>query len=481
MYRKNTEGWQKHTDFILLDTFVLQAALLSAYLIVHGWGPFFRDSIYCGSAMTALLGDLFLSVFFDNHKNIRRRGFLEECASAAALCLGDIFLIWIYLLVIQENTLFYRPLLLPFCGIGLVLLVAVRSLWKKYLLKAGSWQGNVKKVLIITRKNEAEKILYVIRDNAFSEIEIEGIILTDTESMVGKQIRGAQIPASVRNMIPYIQTKWIDEILVYLPGEHLPDELLDQLYLMGVTIHRVISIRKDDRGNLETVEKIAGCTCLTQSMRFVSLGDLILKRIMDIAGGIAGLFITAVLTLFVGPAIYFTDPGPIFFTQKRVGKNGRVFKIYKFRSMYQDAEQRKAELMEKNNIKEGFMFKVDNDPRILGSGPDGTKKGIGWFIRKTSIDEFPQFLSVLKGDMSICGTRPPTLDEWEKYNPHHRARLAIKPGLTGLWQVSGRSKIHDFEEVVKLDISYINNWSLWEDFRIILKTVKVIITGDGAE
>ena len=138
-----------------------------------------------------------------------------------------------------------------------------------------------------------------------------------------------------------------------------------------------------------------------------------------------------------------------------------------------DAEERKKELMEKNNIKDGLMFKMDDDPRII--------KGIGKFIRKTSLDEFPQFWNILKGDMSLVGTRPPTQDEWDKYELHHRRRLAIKPGLTGMWQVSGRSEITDFEEVVELDTSYIEQWSLKLDIKILFKTVMVVFTGSGAK
>lgn len=137
--------------------------------------------------------------------------------------------------------------------------------------------------------------------------------------------------------------------------------------------------------------------------------------------------------------------------------------MYKFRSMYMDAEERKAELMKENRVQDGMMFKLDFDPRIIGSKklPDGTiKKGVGNFIRDWSLDEFPQFLNVLKGDMSLVGTRPPTVDEWDKYELHHRARLATKPGLTGMWQVSGRSNITDFEEVVKLDKQYISEWTI---------------------
>ena len=141
--------------------------------------------------------------------------------------------------------------------------------------------------------------------------------------------------------------------------------------------------------------------------------------------------------------------------------------------MYMDAEEQKKKLMEQNKIKDGMMFKMDDDPRII--------KGIGYFIRKTSIDEFPQFLNVLKGDMSMVGTRPPTLDEWEKYSPRHRIRMATKPGLTGMWQVSGRSNITDFDEVVRLDEKYIREWSFGLDIRIIFKTIGNMISGDGAE
>ena len=148
-----------------------------------------------------------------------------------------------------------------------------------------------------------------------------------------------------------------------------------------------------------------------------------------------------------------------------------------------DAEERKKELMAQNKVSDGMMFKMDFDPRIIGNKmlPDGTKKtGIGQFIRKTSIDELPQFWNILKGDMSLVGTRPPTLDEWEKYEPHHRARMSFRPGLTGLWQVSGRSNITDFEEVVKLDTQYIGEWSVKGDIKIILQTVLGVVKNDGA-
>ena len=205
-----------------------------------------------------------------------------------------------------------------------------------------------------------------------------------------------------------------------------------------------------------------------------------IKRIIDILLSGLAIIILSPLLLILCIAIKLDSPGPIFFSQMRVGKNGKRFKIYKFRSMYMDAEERKKELMKQNEMK-GLMFKMENDPRIIGSGADGSKHGLGWFIRKTSLDEFPQFWNVLKGDMSLVGTRPPTVDEWKQYEPYHRGRLAVKPGLTGMWQVSGRSDITDFEEVVKLDMEYVKNWDIGMDIKILFKTVGVVLKGSGSK
>ena len=191
---------------------------------------------------------------------------------------------------------------------------------------------------------------------------------------------------------------------------------------------------------------------------------------LDLVGALVGCVFLGILTVIVGPMIKLESPGPIFFAQKRVGRNGRIFKMYKFRSMYADAEERKKELMAQNEMN-GLMFKMENDPRITKTGA---------FLRKTSLDEFPQFINILKGDMSLVGTRPPTLDEFAQYSPYHKKRLSFRPGLTGIWQVSGRSDITDFEEIVKLDVEYIDNWSFWLDIKILLKTFLEVFTQKGA-
>ncbi|MBQ4514745.1 MAG: sugar transferase, partial [Anaerolineaceae bacterium] len=195
-------------------------------------------------------------------------------------------------------------------------------------------------------------------------------------------------------------------------------------------------------------------------------------------GSIAALILMAI----IGPKIKRESPGPILFKQERIGQNGKRFICYKLRSMYMDAEERKKEFLAQNRVSDGMMFKLDFDPRVIGNKIVDEKQvtGIGEFIREHSLDEFPQFFNVLAGQMSLVGTRPPTVDEWEKYKYHHRARLAMKPGITGMWQVSGRSNITDFEEVVRLDTEYIQNWSLSLDIKILIKTIKVLFTKDGA-
>ncbi len=247
-------------------------------------------------------------------------------------------------------------------------------------------------------------------------------------------------------------------------------EWVSELEQMGVIVDVNIDafdLLSHGNKNLNQVGKYA---VVTFARNVISTRQLILKRLLDIAGALVGMVILGIATVFVAPAIKLESPGPVFFGQTRIGKNGRRFTFYKFRSMYQDAEQRKKELMAKNEV-HGLMFKMENDPRI-------TK--VGRFIRKTSIDELPQFWNILKGDMSLVGTRPPTVDEFERYEAKHKCRLSMTPGLTGLWQVSGRSDIKDFDEVVQLDMQYIDNWSILKDIKILLLTVGIVITGKGS-
>jgi exopolysaccharide biosynthesis polyprenyl glycosylphosphotransferase len=218
------------------------------------------------------------------------------------------------------------------------------------------------------------------------------------------------------------------------------------------------------------IEKCQDVPFLTLRTNSFNATGLIYKRALDILGGLVGCLIFAVIYPFVAAAIRLDSPGPAIFRQKRVGKHGRVFELLKFRTMYNDAEHRLKEVMAANEMN-GAMFKLNNDPRITRAGR---------WLRRTSVDEIPQFWNVLIGEMSLVGTRPPTLDEVKAYKLDHLKRIAVKPGLTGMWQVSGRNKIKDFETVVKLDCRYMEAWRFSTDLKILLQTIWVVLLRKGA-
>ena len=215
---------------------------------------------------------------------------------------------------------------------------------------------------------------------------------------------------------------------------------------------------------------------LTTSINYATDRQLFLKRTVDILGGLAGCVITAILFVILAPMIYIQSPGPIFFSQTRVGKNGKKFKIFKFRSMYLDAEERKKELMKENRVKDGMMFKLEWDPRIIGckKRADGSiKKGIGNRIRDWSLDEFPQFYNVLKGDMSLVGPRPERpyfVERFKEEIPRYMIKHQVRPGMTGWAQVNGYRGDTSITKRIEHDLYYIENWTLGFDFKILFLT-----------
>lgn len=256
-------------------------------------------------------------------------------------------------------------------------------------------------------------------------------------------------------ILTFITHNWVDEIL-FLNIKNLNKDFYNKLIQMGLVIH---------------IDSFCSTVCILH----INIIKKFIKRFLDILGAIIGIILTLILIPIVMFMTYKSSPGSIFFVQNRVGKNGKVFKCYKFRTMYLDADKKKQDLMLQNNMKNPLMFKIKDDPRIIGGS-----KGFFSFLRKHSLDEFPQFFNVLIGDMSLVGARPPSVDEFLLYDYHHKIRLVMKPGLTGLWQVSGRSNITDFEEVVRLDKKYIENFCILNDIKILFKTVITVFKGNGA-
>lgn len=407
MYRKNANGWLKHIDFMILDMICLQLAFIMAYFIKNGNIHLYNNFLYRNMAIILELADLMVLLIFGTLKGVLKRGHYQEFVKTLKhgfiVCLSAV----LYLFTVQKGIFFSRFVLFLTIGIYFILTYIVRELWKRNI-KKGVNSGKRRKLLIVTSITIADKVIDNIEKNNYSRYDIVGIALLD-KNLVGNQINGVSVVANDETVGMYACKEWVDEVLIVLPKEiAYPNTLIEQLTLAGITVHMNLAKVVNSPGKKQFVEKIGDYTVLTTSINYASLNELFLKRVFDIICGALGCILTLVICIFIGPAIYIASPGPIFFSQERVGKNGKKFKMYKFRSMYLDAEERKAELMKDNKLGDGKMFKLDFDPRVIGNKvmPDGSRKtGIGEFIRKTSLDEFPQFFNVLKGDMSIVGVR----------------------------------------------------------------------------
>ena len=472
MYKKENNSWLKHIDFVILDILCLQLAFILAYEIRVAKGIPYLNPLYENMAFVLVIFQLLVSFFGESFSGVLRRGFLIEmkCMIEHEICV--MLLAVLYLFMSQQGVMYSRGAFTIMCTLYFFIAYAARIGWKKVIRSRKFAEGEKRSILIITTDAKAANVVKALRGDSYGTYHLAGVALLD-KNKTGSMIQRVPVVAGADDVTAYIHKNWVDEVFFALP-EHvdIPKKIMKDCNRMGVVTHVQLAAL-NELGKNQVVEEIAGYMVLSSSINIVSSWQLLVKRLMDIAGGLVGCIFTGIIYIFIAPIMKVKSPGPVFFSQVRMGKNGKPFKIYKFRSMYMDAEERKKELMEKNNIKDVLMFKMDDDPRII--------KGIGHFIRKTSLDEFPQFWNILKGDMSLVGTRPPTMDEWDKYELHHRRRLAIKPGLTGMWQVSGRSEITDFEEVVELDTKYIEQWSIGLDIKILFKTVTVVFTGSGAK
>ena len=376
----------------------------------------------------------------------------------------------VFLYFLKRVDAYSRLVSIYFLSLDCVLMFIVHLIWKRVLPSLYWRMGLAKKVLLVSDKEYASELVTTIRNIGGFGVDLMGIVLADDS--FENNVKGTKIVAKAKDLVEYCQGASLDEVYVAINdcNKSKMTKAVNTLSEMGIIIHYQISLPELTGARQKVLSQTGSFYNVTYASKMVPVSQLVLKRLMDIIGSLAGCVILAVITVVFGPLIKMESPGPIFFAQKRVGKNGRIFKMYKFRSMYADAEERKKELMAQNEMS-GLMFKMENDPRI-------TK--IGGFMRKTSLDEFPQFINILKGDMSLVGTRPPTLDEFSQYSPYHKKRLSFRPGLTGMWQVSGRSDITDFEEIVRLDVEYIEEWSVGLDIKILLKTVMAVFKGSGA-
>ena len=454
----------------MVDIIILELSFILSYVLRFGWDNFFSESIYIAIAVLLPIFHTSTVFFSEEYSGILRRGYLKEFKEVLKHNSIILALLFAYMFITQQSEDYSRLVLTMMWVFSCVFVWVGRVILKKVLFRYAVQEKNLSYLLVITVKDMAEQTIEKLQMNKFSHYKINGLaIVDDAENL--SEIKCIPIVAGQDTLMEYIRTNAVDRAFVSLPGTPHDDiELLtERLVDMGITVHISLDHISGEMPN-KVIEELNGFTVLTSSIKIATQRELFIKRAIDLCGGLVGLLATFIATLIFGPIIYAQSPGPIFFSQERVGRSGRSFHIYKFRSMYMDAEERKKELMKQNKM-DGLMFKMDDDPRIIP---------IGKFIRKWSIDELPQSLNILKGDMSLVGTRPPTVDEYNQYEYHHKRRLATKPGLTGMWQVSGRSDITDFEEIVELDTEYIRNFSLGLYFKILFKTVGVVLGKKGS-
>ena len=457
---------------LLLDVICITVSYLIAYVIrfrgAEGTlGPREIMQIYLPFLLICMLN----SFFTNEYKLFFQRGYYYEFIRVLRynliLFVGTGFYIYAFRLELE----FSRLLLGYFVLINVALTYLMRVVFKKYMKRHYKKSRGSDKIMVITTSRETDTVMRHIERDAGWSYEIIGMVILDKDQE-GETIRDIPVIANAENVIEVVRRSAVDVVFLHCPQTANGElEVLVQSFLaMGVICHNCA-----ERFSIDTpcssVGKFAGFPVTTYAVNVTDYRRMMIKRGMDIVGGLVGLLFTMIIFPFVALAIKLDSKGPVIFSQIRIGRNGRRFKMYKFRSMHIDAEEQKKELMKQNEV-QGLMFKMDKDPRITR---------VGRFIRKTSIDELPQFWNVVRGDMSLVGTRPPTEDEFEKYNIYYRRRLSITPGLTGLWQVSGRSNIKNFDDVVKLDLKYIDEWSLLQDVKIILQTVKVVLFRRGSK
>lgn len=406
--------------------------------------------IYLISNKEAKLYDITTFYYKDRIFKYMTKSFLIAVSITAAMlfCIGD---------DIISRKFFITYLIVVY----LCLLIEIYSFHFLHRLNNGK---NGPRVLFVGKIGDFDKYIYFINKTNM-KLFVVGYVSTKEEEE--KEYLG-----KIENLEEILHKYHVDEICFMQNSEQ---EINFQPYIdicieRGITVRIVMNYYKATRSN-SYVSSVGTYPVLTYHTISLNNYEAVLKRVMDIIGALAGIILSSPFMIITAILIKLDSPGPVIFKQTRIGMNGREFKMLKFRTMYQDAEARKKELMNKNEVKSGLMFKMKDDPRI-------TK--LGKVLRKTSIDELPQFFNVLMGQMSLVGTRPPTIDEVEQYNRNHWRRISIKPGITGMWQISGRSDITDFEKVVQLDTYYIDRWNILLDFKIILLTVAKLFGHSGA-
>jgi len=457
----------------LADAITLAAGFVVAYIIV-GFGFHRQFTSFTGYAW--LLAPIIsiwlvcLNVFglYRSAAYSSSRGVLTHLMQVQLLA----SLVLFSLMYLTHSEVISRLLLQTFLAVSLALLAFQKLALAAYLDSVRHRQAlQRRKVVLVSDPAIAPRYLRLMQGRISLLADVIRVLAPAAVNGRALAFAGAHAQlGSIDDLPALLHAQVVDEVIAVPP---LEQPLLERLgrwcSVRGILLRIWLELPCPSIGHWSAEYFGEGAFLVSLAAAPQNPMYLGLKRIVDVLGAAIGMIFCAAVYLCYGRRLRRESGGSTLFRQQRIGKNGRAFTLYKFRTMCVGAEQQKAAVRVHNEMS-GPMFKIRNDPRVTS---------IGRRLRRRHLDELPQFWNVLRGDMSLVGTRPPTVDETTAYDEHHHRRLSRKPGITGLWQLNGNGATKDFEEVVKLDCEYIDNWSLWLDFKIVGRTVAKMLRGDG--
>jgi len=456
---------------------VALSCLLAFWLKASYLGPFSGLSSEPNYLLVLLLYLLFCNFtfnFFDFYSSCIKKchGRRVLKTSVALIISTSILVFCMYILHLQDVS---RGLLVLANGIAFVALLG-RQYLTEYWLSTSRLDGhNSINILIVGSKERARETINSILEQENSHYNVIGCLEIEKQYIDKQVVEDIRVIGTMADLRDILTHSVVDELIFALPLKKVENvqEYISFAEELGVQVRimpdwQIQKIMYRPETASISFETFAQLPTLSLSSTPKKDLDLLMKGLIDYVGALVGLAVLSPVLLLISVAIKLTSRGPVFFVQERCGLNGRRFSLYKFRTMVENAEELRDDLLSDNEM-DGPVFKLKDDPRITF---------VGRFLRKTSLDELPQLFNVVRGHMSLVGPRPPLPEEVEKYTPAQRRRLSMKPGLTCIWQVSGRNNIN-FEDWMKLDLKYIDNWSLKLDLKLLARTLVVVFAGTG--
>ncbi len=450
------------------------AALVGAYFCSYHLHDVLFSGVYQPmAALREYIWMLWLILPFWLYAMRRARMYEADCYASFATLFKRLFkaqiigaMLLLSFLFVSRSWNVSRLFTQTFIAVSFVAVVCERSTLKLLTDRTSlSFVAHLPRIVVIGEGAQVESYAAFMRKHSWLVREIIGYLSVHNPA---PPARTCHLLGTVDDLAAILNDQVVDEVVIVSPQLVDDGELVRRCLLRGVTVRFVLQAPATSAGTSTAEDLGEGFYQLSISAVPHHPLQLMAKRLMDISGALVGLPLCALAALWYWPRLRRESPGPLLFRQTRVGQNGRRFTLYKFRTMHLDADRRLSELAPYNEMK-GQVFKMRNDPRVLPSAR---------IARCYHLDELPQFWNVLRGDMSLVGTRPPTIDEVRRYDFHHHRRISTKPGMTGLSQLAG-PRLTDFEDIVRLDCQYIDSWSLWMDIRLLLKTIGKVFEGSA--